>query len=611
MDVTGRMDLPKAERLPRPSNGNWILEREVVFLVLLVAGTYFTRLDALPIRGEESRRGFVAQEMQRTGDWIVPRYQGNAFFMSSRPPLQAWCIAASGWLRGKIDTVAVRIPSVVALLVLVLVIYGCARTFLSRLGALAAAAAYATMGNVLQLGRLGETDLLFTLFVSSSLLVWHAGYARKWREAATWSTAYLLVALGMLTKGPQAPVYFAASVGLYLLLMRDLRRLVSWGHATGLAVFVCVWGAWQAPHFLQMGVPGVRHIYLGDVAMYGRVRTWWHLWEHLLTYPAAILAGCLLPWSFLLLAYVRREFRARLGSTADWVMFLTCCLIATFPSVWLVTGARTRFYMPLFPCFAMLCGIVVEKCLSADTAPRFRWFWKLYVELMAVVIVGAGLAVLGVSLWGHTSLAAGIGPAVMFCLFALACAAVIVAVRRSATPGEGEIAVVTIATFIGVAFATVTTDTMSRLAINKEVQMARLMQRLPRDAKLYSFGAVDHAFGFYYGADIGHVHFPTVDTVYPADFEYFCFNLKDFPRPETLPFAWEPIGAVACGRNWDHELQTLVVVGRKTDAGTHPTAEDVVTAYRSLHGSEKQFRGLLAERSELPGVRRSEAGNVE
>ena len=97
----------------------------------------------------------------------------------------------------------------------------------------------------------------------------------------------------------------------------------------------------------------------------------------------------------------------------------------------------------------------------------------------------------------------------------------------------GEIAVVTIATFIGVSFATVATDAMSRLAINKEVQMVRLMERLPRGAKLYSFGAVDHAFGFYYGGEIRHLFFPTPETVYPADFEYFCFNLSDFPEPET------------------------------------------------------------------------------
>ncbi len=44
----------------------------------------------------------------------------------------------------------------------------------------------------MQLGRLGESEALFTLFVGGSLLVWHAGYlqgARKhWygRPAMRW-----------------------------------------------------------------------------------------------------------------------------------------------------------------------------------------------------------------------------------------------------------------------------------------------------------------------------------------------------------------------------------------------------------------------------------------
>lgn len=593
------MEPVKTALLPRSSIGGSLREREVVFLVLLVVGTYFTRLDALPIRGEESRRGFVAIEMERSGDWIVPRYQGNPYFMSSRPPLQAWSIAACGWFRGGIDTVAVRIPSVLAMLVLVLVIYTCSRTFLSRLGAFAAAAAFPTMGSVLQLGRLGETDLLFTLFVGSSLLVWYAGYRQKWPAAGVWVVAYLLVALGVLTKGPQAPVYFAASIGLYLFWSRKLRFLVSWGHVLGIVVFAVTLGAWQLPYFLEMGVRGTRHIYLGDVAMYGQVHTWWHLAEHIASYPVEILAGCLFPWSFLLLAYCWRDFRVQLGSKSDAVTFLTCCIVATFPSVWLVADARTRFYMPLFPCFAILCAIVVEKCVGADDE-RLRRFWTMFVNLMASVTGGFGLFVLGVSWTGHTPFALQIGWALTFCLFAAACASVLYVVRRGRSPHEGVIALAIIAGFLGTSFATVATDAMCRMAIDKEAQMARLLERLPDDARLYSFGAVNHAFGFYHGGDIGHVHFPTPETIYPDDFEYFCFNLNDFPEQESLPFPWEITGVVSSGRNWDHELQTLVVVGRRVDAGERPTANDILAAYRSMHAGETHFRNPLADQSGLP-----------
>ena len=51
-----------------------------------------------------------------------------------------------------------------------------AELFLSRFGAFFCALSLASLGQVLELGRLGETDSLFILFLSGSLFVW------KWCE---------------------------------------------------------------------------------------------------------------------------------------------------------------------------------------------------------------------------------------------------------------------------------------------------------------------------------------------------------------------------------------------------------------------------------------------
>src|SRR6266478_3226311 len=126
-----------------PKQPRWWLEIELALLVVLVVGAYFTRMTALSVRGEESRRGLIAREMLATGDWIVPRCQGIPLF--SRPPLQNWLIAAVAVVRGDVDLVALRFPSDCAILLTVILIYGYARSMLTRLGALTAAAAYASM----------------------------------------------------------------------------------------------------------------------------------------------------------------------------------------------------------------------------------------------------------------------------------------------------------------------------------------------------------------------------------------------------------------------------------------------------------------------------------
>ena len=59
---------------------------QLLLLGAFVWAVYFSRLDALPFRGEETRWARVAWEMRETGDWIVPRCQGIPLY--SRPPLQ-------------------------------------------------------------------------------------------------------------------------------------------------------------------------------------------------------------------------------------------------------------------------------------------------------------------------------------------------------------------------------------------------------------------------------------------------------------------------------------------------------------------------------------------
>src|SRR5262245_47187020 len=191
---------------PASSGHRWWREWQLALLLLFVLGAYFTRLTTLSIRGEESRRGLIAREMLETGDWIIPRTQGVPLF--SRPPLQNWLIASLALIEGDVDEMAIRIPSVCAILLTCVLIYRFSRLFLSALGALAAGLCFASMGQVLELGRVGETDALFTLFVSGALLSWHAGLTRGLSLYRTWSIGYALAALGTLTKGPQAPVYF-------------------------------------------------------------------------------------------------------------------------------------------------------------------------------------------------------------------------------------------------------------------------------------------------------------------------------------------------------------------------------------------------------------------
>src|SRR5262245_47154749 len=130
------MKTKRTPSAPESTGGRAWFELELALLLVVVAAIYLTRLGSPNLRGEETRRGRVAVEMIQTGDWIVPRQQGELFL--SRPPLQNWLIALVGLVRDGVDDLAVRLPSAVATILLAGLIYGYARGCLSPVGALVA-----------------------------------------------------------------------------------------------------------------------------------------------------------------------------------------------------------------------------------------------------------------------------------------------------------------------------------------------------------------------------------------------------------------------------------------------------------------------------------------
>ncbi|HUY35439.1 MAG TPA: glycosyltransferase family 39 protein [Pirellulales bacterium] len=543
----------------RPTR-RWWLESQVAWLVLLVVVVFFSRMTTLTIRGEESRRARVAIEMLESGDWIVPREQGRLF--PDRPPLGNWLIALSMLATGSHGLLAVRLPTVIATLLTTLLVYGYSRTFLSRTGALAAGAAYATMVQVLQLGRLAETEATMTLCVGASLLIWHWGYCRGWPAARTWTAGYALAGLAALAKGPQGPIYFAGAVLVYLALRRDRRFLLSGSHLAGIAVFAVVVGAWQAPYSLAVPWSKVLQTWghtsaqRFDFSQHGSVVM------HLLTYPCEVFA-CLLPWSIWLIGLSNRELRQSLGSAREPLVFLCICIVVAFPTCWLAPQARTRYFMPLYPCFAPLIGLVVERALAAARGSSLERMWRTFMTAAAGCFVAAGLAIVAASCLAseaRTPLVQPLGFAVVYFLLAAAAAAVVWRARAGVDARRGQAAVLALASFVGLSFTGAVLNSLVPISEHTAERVAELRRRLPPGTRLVSLGRAHHSFVYHYGETIPWLDWPKQGDPKPA-YEYFCFHSMN-GRRKPLPFAWREIAAISCDRSVRANPVDVMVVGR-------------------------------------------------
>jgi 4-amino-4-deoxy-L-arabinose transferase-like glycosyltransferase len=550
--------------IPLTNRGAWWREPEVFVLIVLVAAAYLVRINDVPIRGEEPRRAQVAFEILQRGDWIVPREQGEPFL--SRPPLQNWLIAGSTLLFGTWDAWAIRLPSVLAMLFTTLLVYGYSRSRMSRVGALAAALAFATFAEMFTTGAQAETEMVFIALVAASLLLWHWGQLSGWPAMATWIASYVFVALGFLCKGPQAPVYFAGGVGIYLLLTGNLRTLFTRAHFVGASIGIAIVLAWLIPCALEESLPVVKGIVMSDTGM--RFRDWemTKIGKHLLQYPLEII-GCTLPWSPLLVAYVFPGVRRALGDARPLVLFMGICLLVAFPTCWIPPDAQTRYFNPLYPCIAVLVGAVVDFCSRANLPASANLLWRRSAVAIAGLMVLAGLAVPvgSVVLANRENLSAWSEVPIVSIGYTAAAFALAWFTYNSRDAGDSwrtRTAVLAVACFMVLTCTGIVTNIRIRRSEDHGIAVAQLKQQLPAETHLVSFGHIDALFAYYYARPIESRPFPDRAEDVPDNLDYFCFDTFVGYRPQ-LPFAWEEIVAIPMDRyKWPPPTR-VVVVGRR------------------------------------------------
>lgn len=553
------------DRIRGAQGRSWWMD--VALLLVVVGGIHLSRLDVLPLRGEESRWARVATEMVESGDWIVPRQQGQPFL--SRPPLGNWLIAISGSLRGDFLPRSVRLPSALATLSLCMLLYVYGRRCAgSRITGVASALAYASMGHVLQLGQLAESEAVFTALVAGSLLSWHLLVRSGRPDWMAWGVGYGLAALATLTKGPQAPVYFAGGTALYLLGRRDLRRLVSWSHGLGLLAYAGILLSWQIPFALRAGLPAVREIWSGDTLLRFQDATVGGWIVHLIVYPLDLLT-CMAPWSLFLVSYAYGEFRRSLGASRDVVVFTLCAIGLAFLSCWLVPNSRGRYFMPLYPLVAVLIGVAIDGSIRAVHTSSVRLHWRRFARLGAIGCVIAVLVVAvlqGLPQEMFRSYREPAGPLIVYAVLACVASAVLWRSARRPSPRWGVAGLVALAGFLGLTGTLLGIDINLRASESTVAAVASVRRSIPDDARLVSFGYVHHLFAYYYRQPI---EFRTWERGRhdDQDLEYFCYEVvTDSPRTPRFPFAWEQIGTVSNERYHRDDPRFYTVVGRRLPA---------------------------------------------
>lgn len=390
----------------------------------------FYGIESIPLEKHEVFVLETSQTMLETGDWVVPRFNGE--LRLQKPPMNYWATCALVMLDPFNDSVRIwhgRLVSLLAGLGIVLMSAAIGRRLVGGPAGILTATLLLCMQGFLHLSYNARPDPLYGFFSLLHLFCWIEAWRardgqRTQRTAAAcgWAAAGLAV----LTKGPQVPAVFALGLLLFLLHNRERKRILSiLRPLTGLPLALLITLPWPILLHHRLQSNGVN---LADTQLSGSLLTQFASWSDLLSfyYPVRLLP-LLLPALLLLPLPAYRLFKYREPLRPPSRLLLIC--LFTLLLVFSLGGQYRKHYLyPALPLIALLsAGGFLRQPLKPLTKP-----WRLFLTtgcaaaMLAYAVLLArhnplhaalllSLCVLGAATLGRSVLQASVWPAFPLC----------------------------------------------------------------------------------------------------------------------------------------------------------------------------------------------------
>lgn len=373
----------------------------------------------------QARVLLTAGDMNANKTWLVPTVDGQGRW--EKPPLYVWSVKLTSFFYGgEVDPLVGRIPGAVAMFLLVMLGAWWTYQHLARYlrddnpdmrteaYALLTGLILATNPEVLRLAREGVADSLFVPLCFGALYCMGESFevrrsyfaARPWRQWVL--AAYVLMGLGMMTKGPAVFLFvlipYAATCWNYKLFRPDPI------HLAGAALALLIGGWW---YFVAMRIePAARGVFMDELfgKRFGPDALNPEPWYVYLKMTAVSF----FPWVLLSVVMAWRVVRRtqRTPTTVLW----TCAFLSGLVWLSLVGSKKPEYFMVVAPFILLLAGDALTRWhFDTNEGKAFRWIirgvrWigvavgvaaSIWISSKLGIALAITLAVLYISFWFH------------------------------------------------------------------------------------------------------------------------------------------------------------------------------------------------------------------
>lgn len=366
-----------------------------LFCLLLAIPAYLINLHLAAFTGDEAIRALVAMEMKLSGNYIATTMHGAAYI--NKPPLFNWLLVVAAQLWGGFGEWPSRLTTVFFLGVFGVTVYRFVRPHFGREFALLSAFLTITAGRFLiydsMLGLI-DTTFSWVTYLQFMCIYW---FGKRGRWLGLFLSTYALAAAGFMLKGLPAVVFQGLSVPAGLWVLGQWRRLFSWQHVAGGALFAGLLGGYLLAYAqyrpLEILLPNLlEESVKRTVVEHG----WARFFQHLVKFPFEWIYH-FLPFSIAFVCWFDRDIWRRLRDN-EFVFFNLVIFLVNLPVYWTSVHVEARYLLMFIPLFTVINQVLLEQ----DRLTR-RWTYRFVYGAFGVALALAALGIAAMPLFPRLS----------------------------------------------------------------------------------------------------------------------------------------------------------------------------------------------------------------
>jgi 4-amino-4-deoxy-L-arabinose transferase-like glycosyltransferase len=322
------------------------------------------------------------RHMVESGDYINPEFNGEP--RMNKPVLSYWVVAAFYQVFG-VSVAIERVAIAVGALGILYAAYLFGRSLGGTTTGLVAALIVATAPRFVMFSRRIFIDVWVTMFMALALACFVLAETKPQHRRRYLWLMYAAIGLGVLTKGPIALLFPAATIGTWLILERRLSDLKSFSLISGTLIVLAIVVPWWAVIYAQQGWEPVQAFWLGE--NFGRYTESMQPGERDIFFYIPVVLGDLFPWTLFLVAGLGW------GAMSLWnrespIARLLMLWIVWHVGVFSFSESKQDLYVfPIVPALAALTACVLVHGLAHGA----KWVSRVSVAT-AVLMAGLGVA---------------------------------------------------------------------------------------------------------------------------------------------------------------------------------------------------------------------------